>query len=410
MKTSKGWTNNLKNNIITEEMLSECLFSVNKRAKNCRDNKKLYRGYDFYHNYENYEAKEKEYYSIKETLLSYIQPICIHKEQLGYERQRVTSLENNFDNRLIKSLFYGEICHSNCYLDYMTDIEVSFFDKLDFKKPKYNYYLYYIVGSRTFHSPINEEDLSKYNLDIIEINHLQTHGNDINDLCSIQFIKKVLDALKNGATLEYSYHDIDDISYPFNNEYLDELKSNNIDFAISYWGPYITMLLNSYSKKHLKDYTTNNDSYLEIESKVRNELDLKISNMINKKYKQLEVIKTNANIYSKKKLKRKINGLRDFSIPNNIEVYNTEILYKIVEIFDCDYEYAPFYDITNLKELFNFINENFMEDIIKNIIKINMINEINTNIKNNPKIKQFKNELNEIEKQLMIMKDNIMSQ
>lgn len=406
MKTLNKWKTNLKNNIVTEEMLSECLFSVNKRAKNCRDNKKSYQYDNLYHNYEKYESKEKEYYSIKETLLSYVQPICIHKEQLGYERERVTSLENDFDNKLIKSLFYGEICHSNVYLDYMTDVEVSFFDKLDFKKPKHNYYLYYIVGNHTFHNPINEEDISKYNLDIIEINHLQTRGNDINDLCSTQFIKKVLNALKNGATLEYSYHDIDDVSYPFNNEYLDEIQSNNISFAISYWGPYITTLLNSYSIKHLKDYT-NNDRYLEIESKVKSELNLQISNMLNRKYKQLKTIKINANIYSKKNIRRKINKLRNFRLPNNIEVYNIEILYKIVEIFGCDYDYTPFYDITNLKELFNFINETFIEDLIENFIKSNMINEINANIENNQKVKQFKSELSEIEKQLILTKDSV---
>ena len=37
MKTPKEYTKNLKNGIITEDMIVDCLYSVNKRAKNYRD-------------------------------------------------------------------------------------------------------------------------------------------------------------------------------------------------------------------------------------------------------------------------------------------------------------------------------------------------------------------------------------
>ena len=37
MKTPKEYMENLKKGIITETMLADGLFSVNKRAKNCRD-------------------------------------------------------------------------------------------------------------------------------------------------------------------------------------------------------------------------------------------------------------------------------------------------------------------------------------------------------------------------------------
>lgn len=37
MKTPPEYTKNLKKKLITEQMLSDCLFSVNKRAKNYRD-------------------------------------------------------------------------------------------------------------------------------------------------------------------------------------------------------------------------------------------------------------------------------------------------------------------------------------------------------------------------------------
>ena len=40
MRTPKDFSENIKNGIITTEMLNECLYSVNKRAKNYRDAKR----------------------------------------------------------------------------------------------------------------------------------------------------------------------------------------------------------------------------------------------------------------------------------------------------------------------------------------------------------------------------------
>ena len=42
MKTSKEYFNNLKNGILTSEMLYDCIYSANKRAKNNRDGKNYY--------------------------------------------------------------------------------------------------------------------------------------------------------------------------------------------------------------------------------------------------------------------------------------------------------------------------------------------------------------------------------
>ena len=42
MQTPKEYIKNLNNKIITDEMLSDALFSVNKRAKNWRDKKNQY--------------------------------------------------------------------------------------------------------------------------------------------------------------------------------------------------------------------------------------------------------------------------------------------------------------------------------------------------------------------------------
>ena len=45
MKTPKEYRDNLLNHIITKQMLVDCLYSVNKRAKNYRDKERKQRAY-----------------------------------------------------------------------------------------------------------------------------------------------------------------------------------------------------------------------------------------------------------------------------------------------------------------------------------------------------------------------------
>lgn len=65
MKTPKSYQNNIKNRIITKEMLVDCLYSSNKRAKNYRDKEREYREYSrynryFYDKYDNIGKYEKD--------------------------------------------------------------------------------------------------------------------------------------------------------------------------------------------------------------------------------------------------------------------------------------------------------------------------------------------------------------
>lgn len=103
MRTPQEWAKNLENGTITEEMLDAALYSVNKRAKNCRDQKREYsHRYDKYHNAERYEEKESEYYSQKEKLLSALQPMCIHRETLGFEKIRHYDNKPGFSDTLAR--------------------------------------------------------------------------------------------------------------------------------------------------------------------------------------------------------------------------------------------------------------------------------------------------------------------
>lgn len=173
MKTPKEYSENLKNRVLTKNMLIDCLFSVNKRAKNCRDKEKEYRNksknkinkfyYDKYDTEGKYREKKEEYYFHKEKILSLFTPSCIHKEK---------------------------------YYDQDMQEVVYFVDVLMLKE---KYYLFYDMGEYSFHTPICEKDLELYsNLEIKEINTLLTYGKEIKELVSTQFVKKVIDLIDSG--------------------------------------------------------------------------------------------------------------------------------------------------------------------------------------------------------------------
>jgi hypothetical protein len=183
MKTKKIWTDNLKNGVVTEEMLSLCLHSVNKRAKNYRDKAREYN--DYYRNMYSSGAQEKkeEMYNYKTQLLQYIKPKCIHcVKSIGKERKY--SYESDFNKILDDDVIYqgSFICDEYGDVDFK-DVYADFYEN----------YLYYEINEFGFHQPIEDEDPE---LEIIRINDLTTFGKDITDLVSMQFVKKVLETLK----------------------------------------------------------------------------------------------------------------------------------------------------------------------------------------------------------------------
>ena len=141
------------------------------------------------------EAKEKkeEYYHQKEIMLSALKPVCIHKECYGYERTRIYDYESDY----IK--YYDEFVWRNSFYDKVEDAYVCFGDIEDKSKPLYHYYLFYDVGyNRTFHTPIKESEVSLYDdLEVVEIDKLDTKGYDIADLLSNQFVTKVINLIES---------------------------------------------------------------------------------------------------------------------------------------------------------------------------------------------------------------------
>lgn len=208
-------------------MLEDALYSVNKRAKNYRNSKRMY--YGAY--YDKADTKMSEMYNRKEKLLSLLNPVCFHAEK-KYKRIRVYDYEKSYKQEYIKRHMFGQVIHYGSYLDYDYYTEVYFFDYIDRKNCDYNYYLYYVLGEHSFHQPIKKEDLSKYSLEIKEINGLNTTGDNFENLMSVQFVDKIISLIETG---NYEYlKDKEDVFKTYNNksEYRTECDcSSAINFV-----------------------------------------------------------------------------------------------------------------------------------------------------------------------------------
>ena len=201
MRTPKRYIDLIKNKKITNQIIAECIYSVNKRAKNYRDKieDSNQAGFYKYKEINNEKAKEQKerYYSMKEDLLLNFSPKLVHKQYVGEKRQRVYSYQKNYEKLYNEKR--NDIVWENSYYDYDRNKEVDFFD-YSLGEKKYLYFLYYEIGEYSFHTPITEERVEKNTqLEIKEIDeNFQTHGANIVDLLSTQFVQKVIDLLDSG--------------------------------------------------------------------------------------------------------------------------------------------------------------------------------------------------------------------
>ena len=201
MRTPKRYTDLIKNKKITNQIIAECIYSVNKRAKNYRDKIEDYKQAGFYkykeNNIENAKEQKQKYYSMKEDLLLNFSPKLIHKKYDREKIQRVYSYQKNYEKLYNEKR--NDIVWENSYYDYDRNKEFDFFD-YSLGEKKYLYFLYYEIGEYSFHTPITEERVEKNTqLEIKEIDeNFQTHGADIVDLLSTQFVQKVIDLLDSG--------------------------------------------------------------------------------------------------------------------------------------------------------------------------------------------------------------------
>jgi len=200
MKTPKLYNDLINEKKITNEIIAECVYYVNKRAKNYRDKIKEYKnGRSHQHLESNIEKAEEEmgkYYQLKEEFLKVFTTNLIHKQFIGEKKKRVYSYEKNYEKLLKEKT--NDIFWKNSYYDYDKDMEIEFFD-YHLGTKKYLYFLYCEIGEYSFHSPVSEKIAeSNTELEIQEIDeNFKTHGSKIEGLLSMQFVKKVLELLQS---------------------------------------------------------------------------------------------------------------------------------------------------------------------------------------------------------------------
>lgn len=191
MQTPKEYTNNLKNGIVTETMLSDCIYSCNKRAKNWRDKEAQIRDYFKSHYYatDNYNYEERamekkmEYYEMKETMLELLKPVCIHRE-VSVKTFWLHETKTPWESTAVRTGDWD-------YSDWGGKV-------YEYRSEREKHYLYYKCGNHSFHTPIDSTE--EYpDLPVIELEDgLTTHGADTDGLLSMQFVKKVLALVETG--------------------------------------------------------------------------------------------------------------------------------------------------------------------------------------------------------------------
>lgn len=193
MKPPKEYLKNLKHHTITEQMLSDCLFSINNRALNSRDSEYKYTHYvpDTYGNANKYRKKKLEYYSMKRVLLSLLEPSYIQKGEV-LQRKRTYDYEEGYEE-ILKS---GNYVNNSGFYDPDRKEHVEFVVQMI---PQTVYYLVYTVSNRTFRVPLAEAEIEKYpDLEIVDVGRITPVYGDITaDMLSVQFVEKILLLIKN---------------------------------------------------------------------------------------------------------------------------------------------------------------------------------------------------------------------
>ena len=151
--------------------------------------------YDKYGNEEKAEEKMRQLYKKKSDILSLCsnQLTAIHK--IVHSRKiRIEDTEPEFDEyyKSIEKYKKGEksdVVYMNSYYDRDCDDLITFINVIIDES---EYYLYYEFDKHSFHSPIDEKDLSLYPcVELVELDELNTRGESINELLPLPFCDEV---------------------------------------------------------------------------------------------------------------------------------------------------------------------------------------------------------------------------
>lgn len=181
MNTPPKYVALINKGIITEEMLSDAIYSVSKRAKHHRDMARKYREtdrnrcyvnryyYDKYDSAEKSEEKKELYYEQKEVMLNLIEP---------------------------------------------TAIQTSIYSSSNMEAKSYSIFLFYRTLKHSFHKPVKmrieseteyerilnsiKEKYIELPVEMLEDNFMVPACEDLSDILSAQFTTKIYNLIKSG--------------------------------------------------------------------------------------------------------------------------------------------------------------------------------------------------------------------
>jgi len=154
MKTPKEYNEKVVNKILDSKIISHVLFSLNKRAKNCRDKKQ-----EFYDKADQIRRSNR-----------YVSTDIWHKGVQSYKEKTEEYYQKK--DFILKTLF----------------------EPIEIHEINDSHFLYYEINGYGFHSPSKNDDL---NLPIKSIEDFSSLGKDFRELLSVQFCDKVIDLIKN---------------------------------------------------------------------------------------------------------------------------------------------------------------------------------------------------------------------
>ena len=202
MRIQPEWEKKLQQHIITEEMLEAALLSTVLRQANWHEKRLEYsRWRRTVHDYAAKAAACEMEMTVRiRWLLSSQAPLCIHKTFGGCCYRRIRGSDPDFAVLWGQAACQGLLVRcSRKGRDNRDDFpsSVPYADIADSTHPKYNYYLYYVIGSHGFELPLRECDFRTYeHLPVVFTGNRKLYGEKPQDLVSVSFVKKVLEVMR----------------------------------------------------------------------------------------------------------------------------------------------------------------------------------------------------------------------
>jgi hypothetical protein len=202
MTTRKDILSNLNQKRLSLTLLEECIYCVNKRAKNYRDKEDWGVVYNqYFSSFTDAERKAwkyivpkeqmQRYYEMKETLLSPFEPHLI----------QVTTSDPSFlpetHPQVIKEDVGMEMCQ-DIHEKRMRVRNIHRRRMLYAERLKPDYHLLYQVGTHRFHLPVDQNVACNFkDLEQVEVQPFRMKGKPIKQLVDMQVVHEVLDLIES---------------------------------------------------------------------------------------------------------------------------------------------------------------------------------------------------------------------